>query len=554
MPAYATGQNLHPVTSHGARYKNQAVAPDSFRPDAPARYLVSFLRNGDVMTDTVHIEIRDGVKHLGEFCFRIGDHPTAGRSDDCDIVLDARDVSRNHCCIHLEEQYFTIEDHSLNGITIPENTSPGQLAYGSVCGIGSLQLHVHRDTPHAPPSADIHGIRKQVLSRLTEELRIPEVKENAPELVFRVESILDRLLHDWGIDSSRRSDLVHILRDEALGLGPLEPLLHDDTISEIMVVAPDIIFVEKQGVLQQTDLIFTSETSVRTVIDRIVAPLGRRVDEASPMVDARLPDGSRVNAVIPPLSLKGAAITIRKFSDTPLSMEDLITFGSMTDEMAALLKEAVLAKQNIIISGGTGSGKTTLLNVLSAHIPKKERIITIEDAAELQLLQPHVVSLESRPKNSEGLGEVTIRDLVKNALRMRPDRIIVGECRGSETLDMLQAMNTGHDGSLSTTHANSPVEAISRLETLTLMAGLDLPTRAIREQIAGAIHLVVQQSRFADGKRRITAITEIGDIDKEGRIETFDLWRYIPGNGENGISSGMFQATGRIPGFQLAKG
>jgi pilus assembly protein CpaF len=540
--------------ANGARSGNQAILPGVVPRHAPSGLMVSFLLHGGVMTDTVHIEIRDGAKHLGEFSFRVGDRPTAGRSDECDIVLDARDVSRNHCSIHLEEQYFTIDDHSLNGVTIPENTGSGQLAYGSLCGIGSLQLYVHRATPHASPSADIHSIRKQVLSRLTEELRIPEVKENAPELVFHVESILDRLLHDRGIDESRRSDLVRILRDEALGLGPLEPLLRDDTISEIMVVAPALIFVEKQGVLQQTDLIFTSETSVRTVIDRIVAPLGRRVDEASPMVDARLPDGSRVNAVIPPLSLKGAAITIRKFSDTPLSMDDLISFGSMTEDMAALLKEAVLTKQNIIISGGTGSGKTTLLNVLSSHIPGRERIITIEDAAELQLLQPHVVSLESRPKNSEGLGEVTIRDLVKNALRMRPDRIIVGECRGSETLDMLQAMNTGHDGSLSTTHANSPVEAISRLETLTLMAGLDLPTRAIREQIAGAIHLVVQQSRFADGKRRITAITEIGGIDKSGRIETFDLWRYVPGTGESSASSGMFQATGRIPRFQLAKG
>jgi pilus assembly protein CpaF len=353
-------------------------------------------------------------------------------------------------------------------------------------------------------------------------------------------------LYEMGVKESERLKLRHILKDEALG--PLEPLLRDSQVSEIMVVSYDAIYVEIQGTLQKSDLVFSSESSVRTVIDRILAPLGRRIDEASPMVDARLLDGSRVNAVIPPLAIRGSSITIRKFSKQALTLADLVSYKSIHPEMADFLSKAVANRQNIVISGGTGSGKTTLLNVLSSQIPKKERIVTIEDAAELQLNQPHVVSLEAKPPNSEGRGEISIRHLVKNALRMRPDRIIVGECRGKEALDMLQAMNTGHDGSLTTTHANSPKEAMNRLETLSLLAGLDLPSRAIREQIVGAVHLVVQQRRFADGKRRVTAISEVRGINKVGQIELTDIWKFVPHD-----HGGTFQSTGWIPQFLLQR-
>src|SRR5262249_40377214 len=279
--------------------------------------------------------------------------------------------------------------------------------------------------------------------------------------------------------------------------------------SEIMVVDPNTIYIEQGGKIILSNARFTDDERVRAVIERIVTPLGRRIDESSPLVDARLKDGSRVNAVIRPIALRGSCITIRKFAKVPLTMDKIVNYGSITDRMARFLTRCVHAKKNVVISGGTGSGKTTLLNVLSGAIPPDERIVTIEDAAELQLKQPHVVSLETRPANMEGKGEYTIRDLVKNALRMRPDRIVVGECRGGEALDMLQAMNTGHDGSLTTTHANSAREAISRLETLVLMAGIDLPIRAIREQIAGSVHMLVQQSRLNDGSRKVTAITEV---------------------------------------------
>jgi pilus assembly protein CpaF len=321
-------------------------------------------------------------------------------------------------------------------------------------------------------------------------------------------------------------------------------------VSEIMVVDPDTIYVEQRGKLRRSTARFTDDERVRAVIERIVTPLGRRIDESSPLVDARLHDGSRVNAVIRPLALRGSAITIRKFARTPLTLDKLVSFGAMTEQMGRFLTRAVIAKKNIVIAGGTGSGKTTLLNVLSAAIPSDERIITIEDAAELQLAQPHVVALETRPQNMEAKGEYTIRDLVKNALRMRPDRIVVGECRGGEALDMLQAMNTGHDGSLTTTHANSASEAIARLETLVLMAGLELPVRAIREQIAGAIHVLVQQSRLSDGSRKVTAITEVTGVNAEGGVELCPLFRFVrTGTGAGGAVEGAFQATGFLPTF-----
>ena len=325
--------------------------------------------------------------------------------------------------------------------------------------------------------------------------KIDVTKTDDQELRPRVVTALRRLVPDHAAElpaGASPDDLVGELVDEALGLGPLEPLLEDPSISEIMVIDPLTIYVERDGRLELCEACFTDDERVRCVIERIVTPLGRRIDESQPLVDARLKDGSRVNAVIRPLALRGTCITIRKFPKRRLLLEDLIAKGSLNQKMARFLTRSVAAKKNILISGGTGSGKTTLLNLLSGAIPDEERIVTIEDAAELQLHEPHVVSLETKTANMEGKGAFTIRDLVRNALRMRPDRIVVGECRGGEALDMLQAMNTGHDGSLTTVHANAPSEALSRLETLSLMAGLDLPARAIREQIARSIHLIVQ--------------------------------------------------------------
>jgi pilus assembly protein CpaF len=344
--------------------------------------------------------------------------------------------------------------------------------------------------------------------------------------------------------------LVGEVADEALGLGPLERLLADPSVSEIMVVDAHHIFVERGGQLTLSGARFTDEERVRAAIERIVTPLGRRIDESSPLVDARLADGSRVNVVIRPLALRGSCITIRKFARTPITIDKLLQFGALSPAMAMFLSRSVRAKKNIVISGGTGSGKTTLLNVLSAAIPERERIVTIEDAAELQLMQPHVVSLESRPANMEGKGEIGIRELVKNALRMRPDRIVVGECRGGEALDMLQAMNTGHDGSLTTTHANSPEEALMRLETLALMAGVALPPRAIREQIAKSIHLIVQQTRLSDGARKVTAIAETAGIDKDGTLRLRPLFEYVQSaTRSDGHVEGQFEPTGYLPSF-----
>jgi pilus assembly protein CpaF len=316
-----------------------------------------------------------------------------------------------------------------------------------------------------------------------------------------------------------------------------------------MVVDPNTIYVEQGGKLTLSPYTFTDDERVRAVIERIVTPLGRRIDESSPLVDARLKDGSRVNAIIRPIALRGSCITIRKFSKTPLGMHNLVKYGSITQAMATFLERSVHAKKNIVISGGTGSGKTTLLNVLSSAIPEEERIVTIEDAAELQLSQPHVVSLETRPANLEGRGEYTIRDLVKNALRMRPDRIVVGECRGGEALDMLQAMNTGHDGSLTTLHANTPRDALARMETLVLMAGMDLPVKAIREQIASAVHMIIQQTRFNDGTRKIAYITEISGMEVD--IITLQDIFYFKQEGftEEGRVRGRYVATGFVPKF-----
>lgn len=346
-----------------------------------------------------------------------------------------------------------------------------------------------------------------------------------------------------------KDELASEVLNEAIGLGPLEQLLADESITEIMVNSFDQIYVEKAGKLTKSNVQFSNDAAVLSAIERIVSPLGRRIDESSPMVDARLKDGSRVNAIIPPLALKGPCLTIRKFSKSKLSDQDIIRFGAAERRMMAFLKMAVFQRKNIVIAGGTGSGKTTLLNVMSDYIPADERIVTVEDAAELKLSQPHVVSLEARPPNMEGKGAVHIRDLVKNCLRMRPDRIVVGECRGGEALDMLQAMNTGHDGSLTTAHANTPRDTLARLEVMVMMAGMDLPAQAIREQVASAVDLIVQQSRFSDGSRKITHITEITGTES-GVVQLQDIFLYKQtGIDENGKVTGHFEATGQIPEF-----
>ncbi len=348
-----------------------------------------------------------------------------------------------------------------------------------------------------------------------------------------------------------RDKLKKEVIDEAVGLGPLEDLLADKGVTEIMVNKYDDIYIEKSGKLQKSSVTFSSDDAVMSAIERIVSPLGRRIDESSPMVDARLKDGSRVNAIIPPLALRGPCITIRKFSEKKLTDEDLIRYGSINAAMVSILKTAVEQRCNVIISGGTGSGKTTLLNILSNFIPPDERVITVEDAAELKLNQPHIISLEARPPNLEGKGAVPIRDLVKNCLRMRPDRIVVGECRGGEALDMLQAMNTGHDGSLTTAHANTPRDCVSRLEVMVLMAGMDLPVRAIREQVSSAVDLIVQQTRFSDGSRRITHITEVTGVEgSSGTVQMNDIFLYKQkGFDSNGKVKGEFVATGMVPQF-----
>ena len=352
------------------------------------------------------------------------------------------------------------------------------------------------------------------------------------------------------LTAEQRQRLIQEVQDDVLGHGPLQRLLDDPSVTEIMVSGPAMVYVEQHGKLTRSSAHFVSEEQLRLVIERIVSRVGRRIDESSPLVDARLPDGSRVNAVIPPIAFSGSSLTIRKFSRDPFKIADLIAFGTLTPEMAELLQACVQARLNVIVSGGTGTGKTTLLNVLSSFIPDGERIVTIEDAVELQLQQDHVVRLEARPSNIEGRGEINIRDLVRNSLRMRPDRIVVGEVRGGECLDMLQAMNTGHDGSLSTVHANSPRDAIARLETLVLMAGMDLPLRAVREQIASAVDVIVQLSRLRDGSRRITAVTEVQGM--EGQTVTMQdafLFDYSAGVDASGRFLGKPVPTGVRPRF-----
>ncbi|MDQ3704241.1 MAG: CpaF family protein [Chloroflexota bacterium] len=393
-------------------------------------------------------------------------------------------------------------------------------------------------------------LKNRVQQKLIAELD-PKLDLSKTEEVRRqVEEIFNEILDSENIILTRvdRARLFEAVAAEILGFGPIEPLLKDASISEVMVNGPKSVYIERHGRLEKTNITFQNDEHVMRVIDRIVAPLGRRIDEASPYVDARLPDGSRVNAIIPPLALNGPVITIRKFSKDPLTVDDLIRFGSVTPEMATFLKACVEARLNIIVSGGTGSGKTTTLNVLSHWIPADERIVTVENAAELQLRQDHVVTLESRPANIEGKGEVSIRDLVINCLRMRPDRIVVGECRGGEALDMLQAMNTGHDGSLTTLHANSPRDALGRLETMCLMAGMELPVRAIREQIASAVDVFVQQERMKDGTRKLTSVTEVQGM--EGDVVVMqEIFLFEQTGLEGGKIVGRMKPTGIRPKF-----
>jgi pilus assembly protein CpaF len=407
--------------------------------------------------------------------------------------------------------------------------------------------------PNAPlqdlPANDrFSKIKGAVHDRIIGELGEMANEMDHDAISQRAEEVLDGYLSGRNIDLGRqeREHLLRALLADILGYGPLDVLLADESISDIMVNGPSRVYIERNTKMQRAAVKFDSDQHLMQVIQRIVVGVGRRVDETSPMVDARLPDGSRVNVIIPPLAVKGAAVTIRKFRRDPLQIDDLITNGTLTREMAEFLQACVNARMNVVVAGGGSSGKTTTLNVLSSFIPGDERIITVEDAAELQLRQTHVINLESRPKNVEGKGGVSIRDLVVNTLRMRPDRIVVGEVRGGEALDMLQAMNTGHDGSLTTVHSNSPKDTISRLETLVLMAGMDLPSRAIREQIASAINIIVQQSRLRDGTRKVTYISEITGIEGD-QISIQDIFVYKQSGYEDGKVSGALTATGIIP-------
>jgi pilus assembly protein CpaF len=393
-------------------------------------------------------------------------------------------------------------------------------------------------------------LKSRIQNKLLAELEPTLDLSRTEELRAIIEEKFDAVLAEDHIVLSRleRQRLFEQIVAEILGYGPLEPLLRDDTITEIMVNGPKKVYIERNGKIERTNVVFEDDEHLMRIIERIVAPLGRRVDESMPYVDARLPDGSRVNIVIPPISLIGPVVTIRKFYRTPLTVEDLIRLGSATPEVMEFLKACVQARINIVVSGGTGSGKTTLLNILSGFIPEGERIITIENAAELQLRQEHVVTLETRPPNIEGKGEITMRDLVINALRMRPDRIIVGECRGGEAFDMLQAMNTGHEGSMTTIHANSPRDALARLENMVLMAGTDLPHRAIREQIAMAIDLIVQTARMRDGSRKIVSLTEVQGLEGEV-ITTTELFKFEQYGMEGGKIVGRLVPTGIRPRF-----
>ncbi len=404
----------------------------------------------------------------------------------------------------------------------------------------------------ATKAQEFEVLKRRIHNKLVDKLDLTKVGELEGDTLRReIRLVVEHLCDtdDSLLNRNERERLNEEVLDETFGFGPLELLLKDVSISDILINGPKNIFVERRGRMEKTNVEFRDNAHLMQIIDRIVSKVGRRVDEVSPMVDARLPDGSRVNAIIPPLALDGAAVSIRRFGSNPLRLEDLLNYKAFTPEMVMLMEGAIKARLNMIICGGTGSGKTTLLNTLSSFIPNDERIVTIEDAAELQLQQEHVVRLETRPPNIEGKGAITPTDLVKNALRMRPERIIIGECRGGETLDMLQAMNTGHDGSLTTIHANSPRDGIARLETLVMMAGFEMPMKAIRQQITSAVHLIIQSNRLQGGPRRVTHITEVAGMEGD-TVVMQDIFRYVQtGIDESGTATGHFVSTGIRPSF-----
>ena len=488
-----------------------------------------------------------------------------GSSRDCLVRLRGWSIAPVHAELKRTAKGLFVVDRAgkkdlrVNGKVVPE--------YGPISPEDSLSINKYvfkvaavkpergeQDVPVEVDEGDYMSWVRKTHHALVSEMdqrRVNIADMNDAQLRSRAGQLLDDVIAGLSDSMPEIIDTEQLHTDvvnEAVGLGPLEGLLADPDVTEIMVNRYDDIYIERGGKLFKSDISFSNDGAVRAAIERIVSPIGRRIDESSPMVDARLLDGSRVNAVIPPLALKGPCITIRKFSDKKLEDQDLLRFGAATDQIMKFLAFAVKNRRNIVISGGTGSGKTTLLNILSNYIPAEERVVTVEDAAELKLAQPHVVSLEARPANIEGKGQVTIRDLVKNCLRMRPDRIVVGECRGGEALDMLQAMNTGHDGSLTTAHANSPQDLLSRLEVMVLMAGMELPISAIREQINSAVDLVVQQSRFHDGSRKISAVCELVGL-ADGKIQLREIYRYRQtGSSARGVE-GQFEATGYVPAF-----
>ena len=528
-----------------------------------------------------------------------------GRNDTCDIVLQAKTVSRLHARIQCAGGFVFLEDAGssagtkVNGTALKERllVSPGDTAV-----IGDFSLIFSDENVPAPPPApppkpatakpaatppsvqkstgkptsskanvpdfvrefqelevlytdEVMMLKNRIHTYVLEKLNLPEtaMKEMAnEEMQAKLEASLDQTMRDlWHeLPSDIPQDMLRqAMIDELVGFGPISPLLRSKQISEVMVNGPHRVFIESKGKLYETGVRFFNAQHLIAIIQRIVEPLGRHVDAASPMVDARLPDGSRVNAIIPPLALDGSSMTIRKFADKKLTTDDLIEYGSMTKEMALFLEEAVRSRQNVLVSGGTGSGKTTLLNILSQFIPPGERIVTVEDSAELKLSHRNIVRLEARPANIEGQGRVSIRDLVVNTLRMRPDRIIVGECRGAEALDMLQAMNTGHDGSMTTCHANNPRDALARLENMVMMAGFELPSTAIREQIASAVNLIVQQTRMPDGSRKVIKISEVAGREAS-TILLQDIFTYEQeGFDSDGKVRGAHVSTGNIPHF-----
>jgi pilus assembly protein CpaF len=436
------------------------------------------------------------------------------------------------------------------GKTTEPTTNAPQQSGVDASRLSSLQARRVSAPSTTPQAGSYFDLKTRIQNRLLAELDPSMDITKTDDVRKTIQGLFEQLLGEENIVLSRpeRARLFDQITAEILGLGPLQVLLEDDTITEVMVNGAKNIYIERKGKIHRVPVTFESNDHLMRIIDRIVAPLGRRIDESSPYVDARLADGSRVNAVIPPISLIGPTLTIRKFSRIPITLDQMVQFGTMTAEAIQFLKACVEGKLNIVISGGTGSGKTTLLNVLSGFIPSDERIITIENAAELQLRQEHVVTLESRPPNIEGRGEITIRNLVVNALRMRPDRIIVGEIRDDAALDMLQAMNTGHDGSMTTLHSNSPRDTLSRLETMTMMAGMDLPVRAIREQVSSAIDMIVHEERMRDGTRKVTNITEVSGMEGE-IITTTDLFVFEQTGMENGKVLGQMRPTGLRPKF-----